>query len=110
MPPPFSPTTYGKRQTFPIPIAQPALTSKKPRRDLKDSRFTNPSSSFNDFCFQSRKITFTQKLQAESFVYFIMMPFSVSMTQTVSILIFTVPFSAVTDARLPLINVIIGGR
>ena len=32
------PSTYGKRQTLPIPIAQPALTSRKPRRERNDSR------------------------------------------------------------------------
>ena len=30
IPPPLLPATYGKRHTFPIPIAQPALISMNP--------------------------------------------------------------------------------
>ena len=40
-PPPFSPVTYGKRQTLPMPIAQPALTRRKPVLDLKFSLCIN---------------------------------------------------------------------
>lgn len=111
MPPPFCPTTYGKRQTFPIPIAQPALTSKNPKRDLKDSRFTNPSSSFFDqFRHFDSSYCHYGYYHYGHFVYFTMTPRPVSMTQTSSILIFTFPFSACTDAMLPFTSVIIGAK
>ena len=38
MPPPLFPTMYGNFHTFPMPMAQPAESRRKPRRDWNVSR------------------------------------------------------------------------
>ena len=54
-PPPFSPTRYGNFQTFPIPMAQPALTRIKPSLELKLSlSFTFPYLPFYPMLHQNR--------------------------------------------------------
>ena len=54
-PPPFSPTRYGNFQTFPIPMAHPALTRIKPSLVLKLSlSFTFPYLPFYPMLHQYR--------------------------------------------------------
>jgi hypothetical protein len=37
-PPPFSPATYGKRQMFPKPMAEPAVAAIAPNLEPNESR------------------------------------------------------------------------